>query len=352
MTTQHFSRQLRTSATNHLATALHGRPQCSNCHRCFTTWRSYIIHIQRDCCQVSLQRIPDPLALSTLPVMTPDRQLDQLHVASQSFWPTLKHLVSTQQWTDLGPEPDIGEHLTHSCMVCGLWMNRYQEMHSHYRLHHSDLFQGGVAKGVQLSALIGTDSPCILCSAEYQRVHSCPVTLQIGVLHILASSNETTTPATRCDICMQEFATLKLLYGHMFSSHDLTINDWCPARDAMANSDACAHCGSIFDSRSGLRRHITEGRCSDFDPLAPAQTCDVENTWGLMLRQGKVYKQDLSAVQRLRLTMTCQLCSMTYERQGDLVAHLLQSHGPIWQKITIHFAIFNPGCTHSISVPL
>ena len=100
----------------------------------------------------------------------------------------------------------------------------------------------------------------------------------------------------------------------------------------MANSDACAHCGSIFDSRSGLRRHITEGRCSDFDPLAPAQTCDVESTWGLLLRQGKVYKQDLSAVQRLRLTTTCQLCSMTYERQGDLVAHLLQSHGPIWQK--------------------
>ena len=202
MTTQHHYSQLRTFDTNHLATALHGRPQCSNCHRCFTTWRSYIIHIQRDCCQVSMQRTPDPLTLPTLPVMTPDRQLDQLHVASQPFWPTLKHLVSAQQWTGLGPEPDIGEHLTHSCMVCGLWMNRYQEMHSHYRLHHSELFLGGVAKGVQLSSLMGTGSPCILCSAEYQRVHSCPVTLQIGVLHILTSSTETTNIATRCDICM------------------------------------------------------------------------------------------------------------------------------------------------------
>ena len=87
------------------------------------------------------------------------------------------------------------------------------------------------------------------------------------------------------------------LYQHLFAVHDVTINDWSPARDALSNSDACAHCGSLFDSRSGLRRHITEGRCQSFDPHASSQTCDIEATWGSILRDGRVTKQDLSAVQ-------------------------------------------------------
>ena len=93
----------------------------------------------------------------------------------------------------------------------------------------------------------------------------------------------------------------------------------------------CMHCGTVFDSRSGLRRHITEGRCTMFDPLASTQQCDVEAKWGQVLRSGFVSKRHLSAIQRLQLTTKCQLCGTGYDRQGDLVAHLIQSHGFAWK---------------------
>ena len=329
LTLHHKQPQLRTSPTDHLALALNGRPHCSHCRRMFTTWRSFQIHVQRDCCQVLAMTSTVARAAATLP---PGFTLDHLHVATQSFWPVLKDIVQHSRWNDLGPEHEVGEHLAHHCLVCGVWTNRFQELHSHLRLHHSELLLGGVAKGAQLTALLGDASPCLLCSAEFQRVHSCPVTLQIGILHILNAQDDANRVAQRCDICQQDFATMQQLYQHLFQEHSLTINDWCQARDAMATDDACAHCGAVFDSRSGLRRHITEGRCPEFDPLASSQTCDVESTWGQLLRQGKVYKGALSAIQRLRLTTHCQLCGMSYDRQGDLVAHLLQTHGPIWQR--------------------
>ena len=36
-------------------------------------------------------------------------------------------------------------------------------------------------------------------------------------------------------------------------------------------------------------------------------------------------------MQRMQLTTTCQLCGTAYDRAGDLVAHLIQSHGADWQ---------------------
>ena len=333
LTTCHSHPILRTTLVDYLGLAMHGRPQCSHCHRMFTTWRSFCIHIQRDCCQVSVMEEFNASSMGPPMAQLPQGlTLDSLHVATQPFWPILKDIVTMKRWHDLGPEHEVGEHLTHTCFVCGTWINRFQELHSHLRLHHSDLLMGGVAKGAQLTAILGDDSPCLLCSAGYQRVHSCPVTLQVGILHILAAQEDALTIARRCDICNQDHDTLQQLYRHLFQEHELTINDWCPARDALAAGDACAHCGAVFDSRSGLRRHITEGRCMDFDPLASSQTCDVDSTWGEILRQGNVSKGSLSAIQRLRLTTQCQLCGMSYDRQGDLVAHLLQSHGPVWQR--------------------
>ena len=331
MTVHHQQPQLRTAENDALALAVQGKPQCSNCFRMFTTWRQYFIHLQRDCCQAT-KRACAALSTRVGDMLPAGFTLDHLHVATQPFWPVLKNLIVTQRWHDLGPEHEIGEHLTHTCMVCGIWNNRFQELHSHYRLHHSELLPGGVAKGAQLTDLLGMDSPCLLCSAEFQRIHSCPATLQVGILHILANHADEPDVSRRCDICRQSFNTMQALYRHLFDVHELTLNDWCQARDSRAEGDVCAHCGLIFDSKSGLRRHITEGRCMEFDPDAPTQTCDVEATWGHLLRQGHIHKGSLTAIQRLRLTTQCQLCSMTYDRQGDLVAHLLQTHGSIWQR--------------------
>ena len=334
-TTCHATMQLRTFSTHYLSIAHRGKPQCNHGFRHFATWHSFIAHVERDCCQVS-RRMDDTGRTSSASM--PDQVLhlpqgfsvDHFHISHQPFWPTLKHLVQQGRWEDIALETEVGDHLKHHCMICGTWMNRFQEMHGHYKLHHADLVLGGVAKGVQLSILAQTTSPCAFCSTQYQRVHSCTVTLQIGILHILMASDSLQV-AKCCEVCQTQFLTLGELYRHICSAHDQAINDWCPARDSLQDSDACSHCGATFDSRSGLRRHITEGRCVEFGPLATALPCNMEQKWGLTMRLGKVYKPLISASQRLQLTINCQLCGMHYDRAGDLVAHLLQTHGRDWQ---------------------
>ena len=261
-----------------------------------------------------------------------DTELHQMHVTHQPFWPILHDIVRQQRWTDLGPETDLTEHLAHYCMICGTWCNRFQELHAHLRLQHSQLVLGGVAKGAQMSQLLDIQSPCLLCSKSYNRVHSCPVTLQVGILAIQSAGTQALAKALHCELCERDLPDMSSLYRHLCLEHDLVLNDWCPARDAMHSSDICAHCGMQFDSRSGLRRHVTEGRCETFNPLATAAPCDVEAVWGPTLLQGKVMKAELTAMQRMKLTTVCQLCDGRYDRQGDLVAHLLQSHGSTWQN--------------------
>ena len=345
LTTCHDQPQLRVFSSSYLTLARQGKPQCSHCNRSkpqcshcnrsFVSWRSFIIHVERDCCQASTIR-PYPVPWLTAAAMTlplpPSFTIDQLHVASQPFWPILKDIIQSARWTDLGPETDATEHLSHHCSVCGLWCNRFQELHAHYRLHHAQLLTGGIARGAQLSHLLDTQSPCLLCSKHFQRVHSCTVALQVGILSLLAAGDDHAEQVCTCLLCPSQQSSMKHLYLHLSTDHALVLNDWSPARDSLASSDACAHCGQTFDSRSGLRRHITEGRCAEFNPLASEQTCDVDQIWGPVLQQGLVSKTTLTAMQRMRLTTTCQLCGARYDRQGDLVAHLMQSHGMIWTR--------------------
>ena len=155
--------------------------------------------------------------------------VDQFHVANQHFWPILKQLVSSQRWTELASETEIGEHLCHHCLICGMWHSRFQELHGHYRLHHPDLIVGGVAKGAQISILASAGNPCALCSKSFQRVHSCTVALQLGVLFIQMFAEVVPPVAKRCEICTQDFDTMGALYRHLSAHHEQVINDWCPA---------------------------------------------------------------------------------------------------------------------------
>ena len=118
----------------------------------------------------------------------------------------------------------------------------------------------------------------------------------------------------------------------MARDHNHTLNDWVPSRDSVQGSDQCRHCSMQFDSRSGLRRHITEGRCDAFDPLASHNPMDNTHKWSAWLHKGDFSPNGLSAHQRLQLTTTCQFCEAKYMRTGDVVAHLLQSHGPLWNS--------------------
>ncbi|CAL1146434.1 unnamed protein product [Cladocopium goreaui] len=116
------------------------------------------------------------------------------------------------------------------------------------------------------------------------------------------------------------------------------------------DSDGCMHCGEIFMSRSGLRRHITEGRCMSFDPLTSPQPLNAADRWSSLHAAGQFTAPVLTAIHRIKLTLTCQFCGTRYQRQGDLVAHLLQSHPALWNnsqetlRFLLQTVIAHTGC--------
>ena len=336
LTTQHDWQHLRTSPIHVLSMAHLGRHQCKSCFQMFSTWRQFQVHLERDCCH-AFGRCGGYLIGMTAPAsahgMVPELvsldPAESYHVSTQSFWSELKEAVRTKAWGSIHAIYQACQYLAHTCLICGLWCNRFQELHAHYRLHHAAQALGCVAKGAQLLGLTETDSPCCLCLKLFKRTHSCNVALQLGVIHLhgLALGD---TSLLKCELCDQEFSTLANLYQHLSATHDLTIHDWCPARDAHQSSDACAHCGALFITRAGLQRHIVEGRCQAFDPMASPQPLDAAGKWNHILRQGDFSRQGLTAVRRLQLTLHCQFCGSSYSRQGDLISHLLQHHSALW----------------------
>eukprot|EP00435_Cladocopium_sp_Y103_P012108 s4193_g3.t1 len=112
--------------------------------------------------------------------------------------------------------------------------------------------------------------------------------------------------------------------------HTVQPEVWNPARDALPHSDACSHCGAIFESRDGLRRHILDNRCSSFNPDAPSTQLDVVGKWHHVLQLCNLTRQGLTARERQELTLACQFCGVTYSRTGDLIQHLQQSHSDVW----------------------
>lgn len=332
LTTQHGEPRYRTESISPLAMTANGKPQCNNCLFVFSTWKSFLVHVQRACCQVrrSMTEPPQPDVQ-----MSPTPAVDQVHrhyqVAAQQFWPELERCIQTDDWTGLKRLEPCLEHLTHHFAICGTWCNRFQELHSHYRLYHDAQLKGGVAKGAQLTQVLQLSSPCELCHKAYSRVHSCPVALQVAILRLQMQEPDIRQQTElTCEICVQQFDDHSQMYQHMAREHGQTLSDWIPSRDSVQGSNQCRHCTLQFDSRSGLRRHITEGRCEAFDPLASLNPQDTTSQWSTWLRSGDFSPTGLTAHQRLQLTTTCQFCAVKYMRTGDLVAHLLQSHGPLW----------------------
>ncbi|CAL1139392.1 unnamed protein product [Cladocopium goreaui] len=284
-------------------------------------------------CAVPPMMPTSPTDVRLTPMPARDHVYRHFQVSTQPFWPELERCLHNDDWPTLC-QLSVGlEHLTHHCAICGTWCNRFQELHSHYRLYHDEQLKGGVVKGAQLTHVMQLVSPCALCAKQYSRVHSCPVTFQLGILRLqLQEPDIRAQQELTCEICVQQFDDQGQLYQHMARDHNHTLNDWVPSRDSVQGSDQCRHCSMQFDSRSGLRRHITEGRCDAFDPLASHNPMDNTHKWSAWLHKGDFSPNGLSAHQRLQLTTTCQFCEAKYMRTGDVVAHLLQSHGPLWNS--------------------
>ncbi|CAL1134038.1 unnamed protein product, partial [Cladocopium goreaui] len=254
-------------------------------------------------------------------------------ITTQPFWPTLKQIIRDQTWHQLQENPAIGQYLTHTCMICGIWNNRCQELHGHYRLHHSDVVTGIFAKSAQLTKVLRSPSPCVLCQREFMHGHTCTVFTQIAALLLHCQTSDVDVDRVlRCELCQTRCDDLQSLHRHLKAEHEVTVFDWNVARDSVPGSTACSHCGKPFTSRDGLRTHIITGKCEFFDPTATNHPLNAAEKWRTQLTLGFLDKQHLSAHQRLQLTLHCQLCGEIYVRSNDLNAHLQQAHGQLWQR--------------------
>lgn len=354
-TVQHRLTTHRTSPLTILDMSLNGRAQCRNCHTEFTSWRRFKIHVERNCCQAELR--PTPPAMPSDGITGCRAEMEDYHVIHQPFWQELKHLTQTSQWNLAQTNPAIGEYLTHTCQVCGIWTNRCQELHGHYRLNHPDLVAGIFAKSAQITKLLQSPSPCNLCQKPFKRGHTCTVATQLAVLHLYCM--EVLGSTMKCDLCGLMFESTAEMHRHLGAIHDLAIHDWNAARDSLASCDACSHCGHTFSSRDGLRHHIITGRCPSFNPLATNTPLNAAQKWEMLLQTGD-FEHGLTAHQRLQLTLHCQLCGEIYSRSNDLSAHLQQSHSALWSRSNelVRFLLqtftarvgcrCNP-CTHDVS---
>ena len=343
LTCVHQISQYRTSTTSPLTRSYQGKPQCNQCFTAFTTWRRFFIHVERDCCQADRPMMEVPLPDQGMPddaqishasdAAVPALDAQHLHVAQQEFWPQLKDAVINRTWAVLTQVVALSNYLAHTCLYCGLWINRCQELHLHIRTHHPRIMPGCLMKSSQITCMLASPSPCQLCGRSFKRGHCCPVATQSAalMLHVLGPRSFQDATMT-CDVCDQRFASMTEVHQHLHAHHGLQVHDWAPARDALPYSDGCAHCGQTFESRAGLRRHILDGRCMEFDPFASSIQCDTTGKWGQVIEQGFLARPLLTPHQRQELTLTCQLCGVHYSRQNDLGAHLHQSHGEVWAQ--------------------
>ena len=325
-TTQHGVGQHRTVPHSILTMSLNGRAQCNHCHKEFTSWRRFKIHVERNCCQAAAPRATVPLPTLTGRCRA---EVEDYHIVHQDFWPVLKRIITESQWHTVQDYAAIGEYLTHTCMQCGLWNNRCQEMNSHFRLNHADLVAGLFAKGAQITKLVQSPSPCLLCKKPFKRGHTCTVATQLAALQLHCV--EAQGNMLQCDLCAEVFETTAELHRHLGTTHELAIHDWNAARDSLASCDACSHCGHTFSSRDGLRNHIITGRCPSFNPLATNTPLNAAQKWEMLLHTGD-FVNGLSAHQRLQMTLHCELCGEVCSRSTDLSAHLQQSHGDLWTR--------------------
>ena len=328
-TTQHDDAQYRTCDHTILDMSMNGRPQCTHCHKHFTTWRRFLIDVERNCCQAPAPG-PEPAVSAIDPRGRSKAEAENFHVTTQPFWDMLKDRVQQQAWQDIAAQPEVCQYLTHNCMACGMWTNRCQEMHGHYRLHHPDLTQGIFTKSAQITKLMPSTSPCMLCQTPFKRGHTCKVATQMAALALHCLPLQCNQLS--CDICAMEFETTAQLHAHLGASHEVSVHDWNPARDCLPESNRCSHCGQVYATRAGLRRHITDGRCRFFNPLATNTPLNAAAKWGTILQAGKISHDGLTAHQRLQLTLNCQLCGETYSRSNDLSAHLQQTHAQLWAQ--------------------
>ena len=309
----------------------HGRPQCNHCFQQFTSWRNFVLHIERNCCQApSLERM-DLESYNRDP--TGRLRLDRLHLTqTQPFGPRMLEILEHRSWNQIADHRELCSYLSHNCCICGVWTSRPQELNSHLKLHHGTHLEGVWLKSAQLSSMLMQDRACRFCCKTFVKQHTCNVLTQVAVLWMSSlTPDDRKAEILRCSICDVSFSDTVSLHRHLREAHVLQFCDWSVSRDRLPGSgSACRHCGLILETLDGLRQHIITGRCQSFDSQARHITQQPQQRWMEVLLKGNIH--ELTPSERLALTLKCQLCSESYSRQIDLAAHLQTAHSDVWMR--------------------
>ncbi|CAL1145049.1 unnamed protein product [Cladocopium goreaui] len=86
----------------------------------------------------------------------------ELHnLKQQRFGANLLQIVQDRNWERVATDQEACQYLASRCIICSFQFSRCQELHQHYRLNHPELWEHAPQKGIQLTNLFSTDSPCV-----------------------------------------------------------------------------------------------------------------------------------------------------------------------------------------------
>ena len=331
----HGYTQLRTHQVTIAAFALHGLPICSHCHVSFRTWRSFATHLERNTCQV-MSTSHHSASADANAHSSGLQPKDLALLMSKPYGPPLLFAVEQGTWSPLRDLVQAHEDLSQHCILCGLYFTRIQELNMHIRCQHGHLAANIFAKAAQLGHSQASITPCAFCQKAFLRQHQCPFWTQIALILVNYTPTGTAPDHAdvllRCEVCRQQFEDMQALHHPLYNDHRLEIHDWLPSRDMLGADPVCAHCLSCFTDKSAVRQHITRGQCPAFHAAKPSEELPVAQTWQQILLNGTLSQLRQAPMQRLSLTLHCQLCGVRFERQQDLALHLQSVHTERWTK--------------------
>jgi len=351
----------------------HGLPHCTLCHAAFTTWRSFHIHVQRGCQvdSVALRAArpvapfpetpsyataaqPGPAVLE----LTKD-EMDAIH--RHEFGPRLLTLIRERRWPDLLRERAGCSYLSRNCLLCGQFVGRAQAMHQHVRMMHNACSSLVQTKATQLTNMHSDETPCSACGVTFLSTHSCNVWFRIAMLIVHGPKpspgpTDALQASLTCEICGSKHTSTQELHRHLQMEHKLVSSVWHESRDSFQGEPVCNHCHMLFQTMEGLRSHINQGRCLQFNPDASTMPTEVLDVWKMACCGGQFEEVLSNPRNRMRLTLQCQCCPKRCTRAADLSAHLQSSHSSLWhaaRPLVHHFVqkyfktlgcICNPSC--------
>lgn len=316
---------------------INGLPQCSKCHRSFTTWRSFHKHVGKRTCEAASManfcglRRPhrDPEHSGILPGLARDHQ-SFLH--DHPLGDRFASHVAAARWRDIREDDDLRQLLRTKCALCGMWFGRPQELQTHWKQAHPINWGLVGSRAVQLVQLLHVGMPCNMCDKQYKTHHLCPTLFQISLLQLYGLGRAAdrlvdglSPDAKTCLICNENFVSETLLRQHLNVHHKFPTWDWSEPRDSLASTDTCKHCHREHSSKEALRRHITMGACPTFDPTSSDLQLPVDPDIQRALHAGTL-EDVLTEDKRGALTLTCASCGKDYARIMDIMAHFQTAH--------------------------